>query len=908
VASIDRTFGDKLAAIDALRPEQHSLRVGWLFVAGTVTDDAGTTQRHFWPLLTRPMRVDRSAVVGSHGLRPAGDTELTERISDVLIRHELERAAAFGGGALGTGVAIAESMLQRLTRLRQFAIDAARAAGVEVSELVAATESPDSFARHDGLVVVAGLAVYAATRAAGTSHAASLRTWAAQPLDTPTAMHAMYADTDVAPNQPGNDGPGPGTDTEPSVHSVISPFLLTPAQRLAVTSTRSRALTVVNGAPGTGKSHTITAIACDALARRESVLVVAMSNATIDALVELFDRAPGPQPVVFGSNERKDELASLLADGLHPCTGPDLARSAQRLHDAVDRRRDLWLELATLLEAEATLAGSPVPPGISLRWPELREPQADLATLTRLLADCDDPHGWKARRRGAHSAAEVRRRTGADTASDRAALSAEIDAARMAQLAVNKVLAEGLELGSRWKELRRLDDEVRRLCAEWLELDARAPDRLGRASLAAVSALATGLRSGRSARREQLARMGPELSVALPLWAGTLADVDDLLPARLGLFDLVILDEASSVDQPTAASALLRGRRAVIVGDPKQLRHLSFLGDERRDDALVTAGIAFDDPLGARLDVRRNSVFDVATAATPPVVLDEHFRSAPHLIEFVAHRLYADKLRVAARSPVTEAVDCIHVYRTSGRRDGEGVVAAEVNAVLQHLQHLRVRGATSVGVISPFRAQADAIENAILHRFGVEQIEAMDLRVGTVHAFVGNERDVVIASIGLDGDASASSWRFVNDPHLFAVFATRARERFIVVRSADPPPTTLLADYLAQADVPPGPPRPARGEPSPWIDEIAQVLRADDNRTVVNYPTGRHVVDVCVGDGYGFFGVECSVHPHGADDHIERHLSLDRRGWPLSEAYESKWGERRGELFVQLRKRAELTR
>jgi hypothetical protein len=50
--------------------------------------------------------------------------------------------------------------------------------------------------------------------------------------------------------------------------------------------------------------------------------------------------------------------------------------------------------------------------------------------------------------------------------------------------------------------------------------------------------------------------------------------------------------------------------------------------------------------LAARLDVRRNSAFDLAAGATTANVLGEHFRSDPHLVEFVAHRLYGGQCRL----------------------------------------------------------------------------------------------------------------------------------------------------------------------------------------------------------------------------------------------------------------------
>ena len=59
----------------------------------------------------------------------------------------------------------------------------------------------------------------------------------------------------------------------------------------------------------------------------------------------------------------------------------------------------------------------------------------------------------------------------------------------------------------------------------------------------------------------------------------------------------------------------------------------------------------------------------VAASAAPVTFLDEHFRSAPHLMEFVAHRLYDGRVHVATRSPRTDSIDCIDLVRVDGARD-----------------------------------------------------------------------------------------------------------------------------------------------------------------------------------------------------------------------------------------------
>ncbi|MCA1708496.1 MAG: hypothetical protein LC808_36545, partial [Actinobacteria bacterium] len=142
-------------------------------------------------------------------------------------------------------------------------------------------------------------------------------------------------------------------------------------------------------------------------------------------------------------------------------------------------------------------------------------------------------------------------------------------------------------------------------------------------------------------------------------------------------------------------------------------------------------------------------------------------------------RLYGGGVRIATGSPATESKDCITLVRLTGGRDDVGVVPEEVDRTVVELRTLFRTGARSVGVVTPFRSQADALEEAALASFEVDEIEALDLRIGTVHSFQGIEWDIVIGSLGLGPDDSAASWRFVEDPHLLAVFVTRARERLV---------------------------------------------------------------------------------------------------------------------------------
>ena len=904
---VDRQLGDRLAKIDQVRSEQRSLRLGWLFVAGQLRDGDGRMHKVFHPLVTVPVRVRRAPLYGTErAVIGAGDAELSPLIDEPEVRDRIEaRIGEAFDLRLAEGARLDERRLERLTRLRVFARLAAQAARLPVSTIVPRDGSPAELMAEPGLRVVAGVGIYALADEPVARRRGALAAWFDQIEEGErwTAFHSLYFPDQLDPVDTAG-----GRDV-----AVVSPFVLDRAQRRALALSREAPVTVVSGAPGTGKSHTIAAVACDALARGETVLVAAKSDATVDALLELLERSPGPDPIVFGSSERLRALSQQLADGQGEAV-PDaeLAAIEDRWRLAEEGRRAVHDEVVERLFAldPRSVDG----PGVALSV------DVDLDEVEHLLEVVrdEDDEGWWAERRRRRAVAELSEHSGLalTDVDDLDRLAATVARARRARrpggthASPDPSASSARSPASSWALLAGAVDEARVARGKWLEADGRARRRLDGGRRAAVGALATALRSGRSARREQLAKLkGDTLTEALPLWVGTLADIDDLLPPEPALFDLVILDEASSIDQPLAATALLRGGRAVVAGDPRQLRQVSFLSDARRDQVLSDHGLDADAELTLRLDVRRSSALDLAAGVAPVQVLDEHFRSAPHLMQFVAHRLYDGRVHLATRSPRTQSLDCIDLVRLDGRRDSRGVVVEEIDRAMEEVRALLPSdglasvpvGAPvgpSVGIITPFRAQADALEAAALEAFTADELEALDLRIGTAHAFQGNERDVMVVSFGIGPD-DGSAWNFVQDPHLFAVLVSRARHRQCLLLSADAAPGTLVGDYLAQADSPPGSPRPV-AQVDRWTASIAADLDAGGASVTTAYPSGRHVVDIAAGDRDRAVGIICRMHPDGIEAHIDRHLALDRQGWELVEAFEGEWGDRRAELVVDL--------
>lgn len=873
---LDRSLHEglrRLAATDALHREEQLLRVGWGWVARAPTDGEPTRVLH--PLLAAPVGVvDRE--LGASLVR-TGDTELTP-----LIRTD-EAAALAARPALGegglAGFALTSATLDRFPAMAQWLRRAAAAAGFEGARLVGPEHDP----RRSGSgapVVVAGLGVYLARDVDASDLATTLRNWAAVPgVDRTALAQVLTPEAALTPAVDPEDPPHP-----PPVH-------LSDAQRTAVHRARRDQVTVVSGPPGSGKSHTVTAIALDAVAAGHSVLVATQTGHAADVLTDALHQLPGPAPVVFGGGRRRSALAAELAGGLDAGADRRELTADEQAARAAAARAD-WLRdgIAGLLRTEqqaARLEATGALSGLLLAdVPGAADPDADLDALTEHLRQAQHAAtGWWSRRRRHRAERRLRATIGAGDAVPLDRIDAALDLARSRRAAAELATRGGTTIGAAWDELARAEDE--RLLADGALLTDRARSGAARDRRArsAVVNLATALRAGRAARREHLRALdaGPLLD-ALPLWVGTVRDIEDLLPARPGLFDLVILDEASQLDLPRAALALVRARRAVVVGDPAQLRHVSFVADASVERAVAAHGLQ---PFLGRLDVRRVSAFDAAAGVAPVLRLDEHFRSAPHLIDFSARRFYPGVVHLATRHPTNDHHDVIDTVVVDPEVDDHGVHRSEVAAVEAAVRALADGGWRSIGVVTPFRAQADALEAMLLDRFTLEEIEHLGLRVGTVHAFQGAERDVVVLSLALADDDPAGRRRFVEDPNLFNVMVTRARHRLVVVTSLTDAPDGLVADYLHHAEQPPGPPEGAPPDDR-WTAALATELERSGLACRTGYPVGRWQLDLVLGDGDDAVAVETRVHPAGPGAHIDRHLQLCRAGWRIVEAFPSR--------------------
>ncbi|MBQ8635559.1 AAA family ATPase [bacterium] len=291
---------------------------------------------------------------------------------------------------------------------------------------------------------------------------------------------------------------------------------------------------------------------------------------------------------------------------------------------------------------------------------------------------------------------------------------------------------------------------------------------------------------------------------AFPCWCTTTYAISNSLPLKPAMFDVVIIDEASQCDIASCIPVLFRAKKAIIVGDDKQLPHLSFLEKAKEQSFLSQYNI--DERYQLTWRFRDNSMFDLANYySTTPVLLDEHFRSPAPIIDFSSKEFYGGKIKIMSPNINTGEIVELNIVR-DGKVDHDATRnVPECEEVVKTIQELIIKDRdenqgepVSIGVISPFRAQVDLIKKAILKVFDGDTISKHKIDVGTAHTFQGDERDIMLLSWTFAPNSHNQSLIFAQKPNLFNVAITRARHKLInfISRDINELPEGLLRNYL----------------------------------------------------------------------------------------------------------------
>jgi very-short-patch-repair endonuclease len=743
---------------------------------------------------------------------------------------------------------------------------------------------------------------------------------------TPPAASASSAVIQHSESRVSQPEAGDTTDSKPTLHGSPAPTvfapdqlaqtrLLHPSQRAAVVNALAEAVSVVTGPPGTGKSEVVAAMLLNQLLRGQPALFASKNHQALDAVIPRLNCAVEGGDLIIQTSSRdlarrQNYLAKLhsllsrpprldaaLGEAFRQRFCDVFARQREALADvqALEQAREEYGRLNQELEelrkrlplhaqSDKALANWPceltrsrlegleaelraaflLPSNVferlwhSLRWRqvEARRQAARVPFLTlpnpfpdRALPDVGAPaEAWNDFLTTWKTWAEAARVVGLVESCEE----------RIAQLPGAEVCND---------KLTEVQQDIEKTTGEWLAWVAGGlPNPLAPTEREALANLRAGIQNWGSTRFARELRMHfPLILRAFPLWSVSNLSARSALPLVPGLFDLVVIDEASQCDIASVVPLLARSRRAVFAGDPMQLRHVSTLDVAVEQTLLQQYDLT--NTAVQRFTYRVNSAFDLVDANssvhdTANVRLDLHFRSHDLIADYCNEAFYARTLHVVT---ITDRLNIprgaqpgIHWTHVAGRLEPGPTgawCAEEVDAIRHQLLMLaseNYRG--TVGVVTPFRQQMIRLKDALetggeLPR---EFIERVSFLASTAHGFQGDERDLILFSLCAGPDLPEGSKVFLQEnPNLFNVAVSRARAVLHVVGNRDWALGCGVAfiEKLARRTLP-GQPGAGRrqGNPyqSPWEERFDEALRQAGIHTVPQYPIAGRCLDLAI--------------------------------------------------------------
>lgn len=640
---------------------------------------------------------------------------------------------------------------------------------------------------------------------------------------------------------------GGAVDHAPLEGRLLEVLPVNQEQRESVRSALSQPLTVITGPPGTGKSQVVTNLLINAAWSGKKVLFASKNHKAVDVVEQRINGLSSKKVLLrLGTKQLQSGLAEHLTDLLaNPATQGDqhafddaidrdlremeeLENLNQKLEKIIDLRnttdaadkeiKSLRMHVGEeFFDASRVLNSVDVDAAIArlsnviaqilagrsnffrrLYWPfqrttmhkNLNTAVADLDTAISLWGVA--PPTLSAKDYSLTELVEFKRQL-----EEAAAVNSRI-AEYFESLEKLASYPSYGEISKRISEVEaKLADSAEEIWSSWLNLSSNRFSSAERKRLAQYAALLKMLLDAgdsgalNAGLAKSYRKLMQDVGSLFPCWAVTSLSTKGRIPFEPGYFDLVVFDEASQCDIASALPLLYRAKHAVVIGDPKQLTHIASLKKGTDQTLLTKYNLDRDFP---EWSYSFSSLFDVALGISRSVLtLCDHHRSHADIINFSNSEFYGDKLRIATPygnlnrpSQKDPGINWIDVKGSVIRPDSGGAFNFnEAKAIACKLRELVVdrgyRG--SIGVVTPFRAQASLIQREIQKDSVLwNQLLPLTLLVDTVHKFQGDERDVMVFSpVVSEGIADSAIGFLESNGNLFNVAITRARAQLMVV-------------------------------------------------------------------------------------------------------------------------------
>ncbi|MEB2807808.1 AAA domain-containing protein [Campylobacter upsaliensis] len=230
------------------------------------------------------------------------------------------------------------------------------------------------------------------------------------------------------------------------------------------------------------------------------------------------------------------------------------------------------------------------------------------------------------------------------------------------------------------------------------------------------------------------------------------------------LFDYLIIDEASQVDLVTGVLALSVARNIVIVGDTKQLPNVIDSTMSQQIQELTTRY-----KIPPHYDYMQHSFLSSVCSVlpnAPSVLLKEHYRCHPKIINFCNQKFYGSELVILSED--NGEANVLEAYVSPAGNHARGHYnQREIDIIANEILPNTTIEPQEIGIITPYNEQKARLQNA------VGEIEA-----DTVHKYQGREKDLIIIAT-----TDNQSNDFIDDSKMLNVAITRAKKQLKLIVS-----------------------------------------------------------------------------------------------------------------------------
>jgi len=407
-----------------------------------------------------------------------------------------------------------------------------------------------------------------------------------------------------------------------------------------------------------------------------------------------------------------------------------------------------------------------------------------------------------------------------------------------------------------------------------------------------------------------------QCKTSVPCWIMPLYKVIESIYPEQGMYDYVIIDEASQLGAD-AIFLLYIAKKIIIVGDDKQTSP-EYIG--LQDNVMAPhiqqhlENIPFKEFYGAE-----SSFFDHAKRfCNGKIVLREHFRCMPEIIEFSDKYFYKTDgigLYPLKQYSQNRLQPLNHSYCQKGHIDGTGtsiINKPEAKMLVKEIAHCiknKEYDKKSIGIIVlQGHTQADIIEALLLKEIGEPEFKKRKIVCGNSTSFQGDERDIIFLSLVTAHNHNSRALTSAKDERRFNVAVSRAKEQLWLFHSVQLEELSnkndlryKLLDHVINYNtkenigtqlipIPPIRPRPLKTQPAPFdswfeVDVYNDIIRKGYS-VIAQYEIAnrRYIIDLVLILPNGTkIAIECDGdYWHNAENYekdMMRQKDLERSGW-----------------------------